>query len=382
MSSRPRRAAASSSRYPADSGPAIEPEGDPEYLALSAKQRRLIDKTFNKGIRSTGAKSQKRKRRKVADGQGVSVGGAEEDVGGDQGGGGFFPEDDAGEFIPDDDAGGFLPDDNAGGFLPDDGAGGFMPDDDGRGGFFDEDLPDRGPSSIPVSQGPSSPSVSAARVPIYLLPSLLTSLGLPSDDDVLQVFRASASGWNDPRNSRRDQEDDGLETGGVELKDFRAVCAALMGPEEEAGESRDVEMDSDDSDEGQDTFQPSEAESDFSSASSFGSAFGGTTTATTQKGKGPAKPKRRGKMEVAKLSSNQKAMARTIWDMLKPPGKETGRGADILGRDEVKEWVRVLGEMWSDEEITDMVSLFSSQHEGRGLTFDDFGKIMLRAGLV
>lgn len=29
-----------------------------------------------------------------------------------------------------------------------------------------------------------------------------------------------------------------------------------------------------------------------------------------------------------------------------------------------------------------MVTLFSSQHEGRGLTFEDFGRVMLRAGLV
>jgi hypothetical protein len=29
-----------------------------------------------------------------------------------------------------------------------------------------------------------------------------------------------------------------------------------------------------------------------------------------------------------------------------------------------------------------MVGLFSSQHEGRGLSFDDFAHVMLRAGLV
>lgn len=32
--------------------------------------------------------------------------------------------------------------------------------------------------------------------------------------------------------------------------------------------------------------------------------------------------------------------------------------------------------------IGDMVTLFSSQHEGRGLSYDDFGMVMLRAGLV
>ncbi len=29
-----------------------------------------------------------------------------------------------------------------------------------------------------------------------------------------------------------------------------------------------------------------------------------------------------------------------------------------------------------------MVGLFSTQHEGRGLSYDDFGTVMARAGLV
>jgi hypothetical protein len=36
--------------------------------------------------------------------------------------------------------------------------------------------------------------------------------------------------------------------------------------------------------------------------------------------------------------------------------------------------------MWL--QITEMVSLFSSQHEKRGLSFEDFGGVLLRAGLV
>lgn len=34
------------------------------------------------------------------------------------------------------------------------------------------------------------------------------------------------------------------------------------------------------------------------------------------------------------------------------------------------------------KQITDMVTLFSTQHEGRGLSYDDFGAIMVRAGLA
>jgi hypothetical protein len=76
----------------------------------------------------------------------------------------------------------------------------------------------------------------------------------------------------------------------------------------------------------------------------------------------------------------------------------------VLGRDEVKRWVRELGEMWTDEEVRlvrscaleaitpdesglmgqigEMVSLFSTQHEGRGLSYDDFGQVMARGRIV
>ncbi|KAE8540432.1 hypothetical protein D1P53_003378 [Cryptococcus gattii VGV] len=396
QSGRPRRAAAASSSHPAPTH-TVDLEGaDPEFLALSLKQQRAIDKAFEKGVRSIRG-GEKRKRRKIANGKAINVELGAKDEGGfvdESGGGGFLEEDggggplsedpdegfiaegDAGGFVIDDDAGGFVPDDNQGGFLPEDDAGGFVSDGGYQDGVVSQD------SKHSEQQLPShySSQTFTKLVPLYLLPTLLTSLGLPSDEDVLQVFRASAMGWDESSNKRAlDTED----AAGVELKDFRAVCAALMDPDD-GEEMEDVELGSNDGDDDKDTFEPSGEESALTSLSE--SSYGGTPnknrskTARNTSGKTRVKGKAVLEDQIS-LSSNQRAMVKDIWDMLKPSEKQK-LGADILGRNEVKELVRTLGEMWSDEEITDMVTLFSSQHEGRGLTFEDFGKVMLRAGLV
>ncbi|WRT64637.1 uncharacterized protein IL334_001571 [Kwoniella shivajii] len=387
--SRPRRAAAiaSSSRSVPKDDQRLDQ--DPEYLALSTKQKKNIDRAFQRGIRTLQGESRKRRKvdRKVEEA--------------DQGGNGGLVDEEPGGSTDEDAGGGFMINDN------EEGDGGFMvedDDDDADGGF----LPDtEEPSSNQVPNRSSPPTPSAKkRIPLHLLPSLLTSLGLPSDEDVLAVFKASASGWkndNDDVVASRRKRGDEVE-GGVELKDFRAVCAAIMGPEEE-GSNPDLDEDEDD----EDTFELPEDESDLSSLSD--SEYGEISSNKRSKGRSSNKvlsndfaddggeftPKKRGKKSIkldelgkAKLSSRQKELAKDIWEMLKPasqssstePNRTKGYRSDVLGRDELKKSVRQLGEMWTDDEITDMITLFSSQHEGRGLTFDDFGGVMLRAGLV
>jgi len=126
------------------------------------------------------------------------------------------------------------------------------------------------------------------------------------------------------------------------------VCAALMEPEE-GGEGSGVS-----DNEEEDAYQLPSDDSPLSSLSE--SDYQG----------GPSKPKRtssprtrrnksRKALEVTdrtKLTSRQKEVVRDIWDMLKPKAKEGGRGSNILGREEVKHWVRSLGEMWTEEEVS------------------------------
>ncbi|WVO16651.1 hypothetical protein L204_104330 [Cryptococcus depauperatus] len=347
---------------------AAEWDADPDYLALSVKQRRAIDRAFQRGIKPDSFKQ--RKRRRMNGGEAMLVGDTFQDR---EQTDALDLDDDAGGFMVDD-QGGFVLDDQDGGFLAEQGdEGGFMPDDDG-GGFLPDDTRVVA-SDIDGHDLASSPN--KKRVPLYILPKLLTSLGLPSDDDVIQVFRASASGWSES-SARRNRVQGDVEEGGVELKDFRAVCAALMGPEDMADDHPADGLDTSSGDE--DVFEPSDSPDLSSGAESSYTGPG------SRIGRRPNKPDKTGlsgksAKGSAKLSAYQRTMVEAIWKMLKPTAKQS-RGVDILGRDEMKQWVRTLGEMWSDEEITDMVVLFSSQHEGRGLSFDDFGKVMLRAGLV
>ncbi|KAK8847525.1 hypothetical protein IAR55_005383 [Kwoniella newhampshirensis] len=429
LQSRPRRTAASSSSRIVNDTSIVGDALDPDYLALSARQRRAIDRAFERGVRSFEARGNGRKRRRVEGNNGTKE---VPELGLDDGGGegrGSFLDDDGGEgdfMVEDEDGGGgFLIEEGGGGggFLPDDvdeGGGGFLPDNQGDGGFLPDD---HGQDGLVKSKSDNPPPSSShdrvkRRIPLYLLPSLLASLGLPSDEDVLQVFRASASGWKDENDLEVDTDMDSrrrkrLAGGGededevgVEMKDFRAVCAALMGPDDnqDNDSSKEQEDSSDEEVGGSDAFELSGSDSDLSSltGSEYGQAStskrkaGPRVTATDfaqeqqRDGEGGSTPRKRTTRRSRKtriegkpkLSTKQKEMARDIWDMLKPKSTGKERDAGILGRDEVKHWVRTLGEMWSDEEITEMVTLFSSQHEGRGVTFDDFGGIMLRAGLV
>ncbi|WWC86779.1 uncharacterized protein L201_001658 [Kwoniella dendrophila CBS 6074] len=429
---RPRRAAAPAAKEALRSteDEQQDPNMDPEFLALSAKQRRRIDRAFSRGIQIVEGRSNKRRKieKKLPDQQ------RQQRSNGQQEEGGFLPdESNAGGFMDEDiDAGGgFLPDDEGdagGGFMLDDdddeGGGGFLPDDQDNeeGGFVTSDQAKSRSASVPIPGPPTD-----KRIPLHLLPSLLSSLGLPSDEDVLAVFKASASGWEDEDQSTNTsrkkrglgEDENDNNAGGVELKDFRAVCAALMGPDENGDTDQAGDEDDDEGLEEEDTFElPSDNdESDLSSLS--GSEYGTEETDNHNKSgrstrvnriksrdfaeSGSSTPNKRkivtrGKKKLdldstgkIRLNSRQKELAKDIWDMLKPSNsqqqKKSGTKGDssssyVLGRDEVKKWVRELGEMWNDEEITEMVTLFSSQHEGRGLTFEDFGGVMLRAGLV
>ena len=171
---------------------------------------------------------------------------------------------------------------------------------------------------------------------------------------------------------------------GVGKKDFRAVCAALMGPDdggnflasdEEKGEDEEADEDVDmEGDEYNLSGDEDSGLSDLDSASSFDGGEGGTKSKSRKSG-GKAKgnePKRKGRKArmidegPVKLSSRQKDMVADIWRMLKSvsaaggtaafgrnkgTGGGDGPGSRIMGRDEVKTLVRDLGEMWTDEEV-------------------------------
>lgn len=271
----------------------MEEDADPEFLELSERQRAAIDRAFNRGLRRP-TKRRRLDRKAKSSARSTPAGG-------------FLPEDD----------------EMAGGFLPDDDAGGFIPDDEEGGGFVADE-----PSA--ASTAPATPS---ERVPIGRVPALLASLGLPSDEDVLSVFRASAAGWDD------EEEGSG---GAVSLKDWRAVCAALMTPGnddelQDEGEIDNAEDDLSSLSSDEDDFRPSGDEDEEDEGSEYGKKSASAT---------PAPRRRQKRQPKVHLSSQQKELGRDIWDMLKPQGGVT------LSKEEVKKWAREMGEMWSDDEVS------------------------------
>ena len=139
---------------------------------------------------------------------------------------------------PSHDAGGFLLDDNPGGFLLDDNPGGFLPPSPSNFGQESGHRPeqDERPSYIPLSR----------------IPHALQLLDLsPDDEQVLAVFRSAASGWEDEPPSRQTahrrqhgptatSEDNDVTEGRVSLRDWRAVCAALMDDGGDEDQDEDV----------------------------------------------------------------------------------------------------------------------------------------------
>jgi hypothetical protein len=327
---------------PTSTAPLGIADADPDFLALTARQQRLIDKTFDRATRpATKSRSQHpRKKRRLTPP-------IDDDMGG-------FMDDGEGE-------GGFM---DAGGFLPEDvddaaGGGGFMPDEEEDGGFLpDEDEPE---AEVAHKGEDGEPR----RIPLRSLPAILSSLNLPSDEDVLAVFRSSASGWTEPdrwNKGKEEVEEAVMIGGGVELKDFRAVCAALMGPDEgeEGGDIEDGDASASDDEEGDVYRQGKEGED--SSLSEITEDEYQQPTSAKGKGKGKSQTSRgrRGKGKKdnleetgpVKLNSRQREVVNDLWGMLKPESAKEVRGGHILGRDEVRNKARDLGEMWTEDEVS------------------------------
>ncbi|KAF7794321.1 hypothetical protein EIP86_005455 [Pleurotus ostreatoroseus] len=112
------------------------------------------------------------------------------------------------------------PEPAAGGFVTEDtSAGGFLPSN--SSGFSEPGT--RTPGSSEDEDTPSHPA--HTHIPLTLIPTALQLLDLqPDDEDVLDVFRNAASGWEGARGSAPRSQTE-LR---VSRKDWRAVCAALL----------------------------------------------------------------------------------------------------------------------------------------------------------
>jgi hypothetical protein len=124
--------------------------------------------------------------------------------------------------------------------------GGFLLDDD-LGGFFPPSPPAAGHET---GHGPERDEQSSY-IPLSRIPHALQLLDLPPDDEeVLAVFRNAATGWEDDDSSRRaarrrkrdrttTSEENDVTEERVSLRDWRAVCAAVMGEDGDDEDDRE-----------------------------------------------------------------------------------------------------------------------------------------------
>ncbi len=270
-----------------------------------------MDKAYDRALRAVEG-SRGRKRRKVAMEKVDSAGGG--------GGGGFVVEEDV-EMS-----------DSGGGFVPDE------EEDEGRmetsigggGGGFVADEQD-------ISPAPS-PSLRSL-LPLTSLPSAINSLGLEWDEDVLAVFQSQST----------DQSD------GATKRDFRAVCAAMMEVEADDGEDEqgdEMNMSDDSEDEYQGVEQENAGSESPLSPLSDGYEEDSTITDRRRRRPPPASdPSMRADVPTVKLSRDQKDFISRMWETMFE-GSERERGQRLLGRDQVKRWAGIMGEMWGDEEVS------------------------------
>ncbi len=322
------------------------------------------------------------KRRKVDDGI----------TDGSGGGGGFQAEDAA--------LGG------SGGFLPDDSD--VNMDDDqttGGGGFFTSDNDNDGPPPPPIKASSSkvfSRTTPAHLLPLSFLPSTMSLLSLAVDDDVLAVFESTGfqsidsemTGVYGHREFPAEGEGQGEEGFGVgegikgytTLRDFRAVCAAMIEPEPESEfEGRDgqemdtdepmngmdMDQDEDDEEDSQDAYK----EDDTSSLSSLDSegdeaAYNpNPSTAANNKSRRRQRnlppieddlilPSQSQQPKKPRLSPEQKQNITRLWNLMfqnTPAGilaAQTGRGGErYLGKEQVRRWAEIMGEVWTEQEV-------------------------------
>ncbi|KZV61123.1 hypothetical protein PENSPDRAFT_659123 [Peniophora sp. CONT] len=297
----------------------------------------------------------------------------------------------AGGFIVDDAPapGGFLLDDAPGGFLPPD-AGGFLPPSPPSGGFL---------SPSPPAGGflPSSPPPRAARIrspddfiTLSEITRALQILDLPPDDEeVLAVFRNAATGWG--AREKGDEEGEPEET--VTRKDWRAVCSALIGDDDEPGdaemdEPEDVVETIDDEDV---SMEIQESEGDASSDEYVEE----TPQPKRKRGaatKTPARKTRQKKAERADsdsdgdplnrlLTARQKRECLHAFSLFFPGLEEDAVKRRRIGIKEITQASNILKEKTNVEEMVEMLEAFSSTPD-KTMSLSDFEKMMITTRMV
>ncbi|KAH9840219.1 uncharacterized protein C8Q71DRAFT_795348 [Rhodofomes roseus] len=355
-----------------------EPE-DPGFAALPSRLRRRIDRAFEEALDSVAGPPRKRRRR---------------DADPDPGTGAAAPE-----------AGGFLLDDESGGDQP----GGFLVD---TAATPEGSVPD---STAEDDDSGTAENEANVKLPLSLIPHALQLLDLqPDDEDVLAVFRHAASGWEDQARSR--SRPDTSDEPYVGRKDWRAVCAALLGGDEDdtgVDDGRPIAEDASneggeltplESSDSEDEYEASELEGDPSDAEDNASDDEyqeGGFIATRARGKESAtirtskRPSRKPRSSLATsdddeetgdprthpLTARQRLESRRTFALFFPDMPDSQLDKQRIMIKDITRAAKLLKEKITAEETVEMLEMFSSSAD-KSMSLQDFERMMMTAKLA
>ncbi|PCH44364.1 hypothetical protein WOLCODRAFT_138959 [Wolfiporia cocos MD-104 SS10] len=308
--------------------------------------------------------------------------------------------------------GGFLLDEpqSRGSHLSDPQPVGFIIDEPQAGGFLMNDDAQSTSSDYAERDGNTRAYTEHSQIPLFLIPTALQLLDLqPDDEDVLEVFRNAASGWEN--NNHRTDSEHALEQF-VSRKDWRAVCAALLDsgretedvPSEEESED-EYNLNDEDNSNPEDVYVHSESE-----GAESASSFGGSDDEYRDSGYTPkAKAKARGKdknaaqlaqkrtsrrasrrsplsdsdepHEPRRLTVRQKQECRRMFSLFFPTVGDADLDAQRIMIKDITRVAKLLQEKITAEEIMEMLEVFSTSPD-KSMSLSDFERMMITAKLA
>ncbi|KAI0280400.1 hypothetical protein BGY98DRAFT_964197 [Russula aff. rugulosa BPL654] len=240
----------------------------------------------------------------------------------------------------------------------------------------------------------------------------------PDDEEVLAVFRNAATGWEDDVPSRRSahrrkhdptttSEDNDVTEGRISLRDWRAVCAAVMGEDGDDEDDREgssasngdeildaigedssspelEESSGGSSDEYRITETRSRKRSRKSAAATGGGVGAGATRKTRARKTQPTNTRRRSPLSPstsAEITPRQQRECLKAFLLFFPGVPEEEAQRRRLGVREVNAAATVLKEKIKTEEIIEMLEAFSTSPD-KTMNLSDFEKMMMTTRLA
>ncbi|KAJ2912909.1 hypothetical protein MD484_g7498, partial [Candolleomyces efflorescens] len=199
------------------------------------------------------------------------------------------------------------------------------------------------------------------QIPLDLVPSTLTHLNLPEDDDeILAVFRNAATGWTSPLLVPPGSNQSTFQLG-VSLDDWRSVCAVLLeddDDDEEVGIGSDGHASESEPSASDDEFVPERAKARPTRKSAVGQVS-----------------------NPGRLSKSQKQAAFDTFALFFPDTPSSELPKQKIMIKDIQRVAALLKEKLKADEIVDMLEMFTTSPD-KSVSYDDFTRMLTAGNLI